>query len=102
MVHNVVPEKGKKKVDKISHDWWVRFCKRWRRLRLRKGDLHPVVRDQATNYTIFKNYFDLLSETLTKHGIKDKLTQMYNCDDSGMPLECKMPKVITAKGTKKV
>ena len=28
MVHNAVLEKGEKKVDKISHGWWVRFCKR--------------------------------------------------------------------------
>jgi len=67
-----------------------------------KGDSFPVVRDPTADYTVFKNYFDLLNETLTKHGIKDKPAQIYNCDESGMPLEHKMPKVITAKGTKKV
>ena len=55
-----------------------------------------------TNYAVFKDYFDLLGETLTKYGIKDKLSQIYNCDESGMPLEYKIPKVIAAKGTKKV
>ena len=71
-------------------------------LRLRKGDSFPIVRDQATSYTVFKSYFDLLGETLVKYGIKDKTAQLYNCDQTGMPLEHKMPKVIAAKGTKKV
>ena len=33
---------------------------------------------------VFKNYFDLLDETLMKYGIKDKPAQIYNCDESGM------------------
>ena len=101
IVHGAVLKKGKQ-IDKISHGWWVRFCKRWPQLRLRKGDSFPIVRDQATNYSVFKSYFDLLGETLTKYGIKDKPAQIYNCDETGMPLEHKMPKVIAAKGTKKV
>ena len=32
----------------------------------------------------------------------DKPAQIYNCDESGMPLEHKLPKTIAAKGTKKV
>ena len=91
-----------KQLDKISPGWWNRFCKIWPQLRLRKGDPFPIVRDQATSYTVFKSYFDLLGKTLVKFGIKDKPAQLYNCDETGMPLEHKMPKVIAAKGTKKV
>ena len=101
IVHSAVLKKGKQ-LDKISSGWWNRFCKRWPQLRLRKGDSFPIVRDQATSYTVFKSYFDLLGETLVKYGIKDKSAQLYNCDETGMPLEHKMPKVIAAKGTKKV
>ena len=39
---------------------------------------------------------------LINHGLKDKPSQIYNCDESGMPLQHKMPKVITTKGIKKV
>ena len=63
---------------------------------LRKGDAFPIVRDQATNYSVFESYFDLLGKTLTKYEIKDKAAQIYNCDETGMPLEHKM--VIAAKG----
>jgi len=97
-VHSTVLKKGKQ-IDKVSHGWWVHFCKQFR---LRKGDSFRIVTDQATNYSVFKSYSDLLGETLTKYGIKDKPAQIYNCDEIGMPLEHKMPKVIAAKGTKKV
>ena len=49
----------------------------------------------------FNDYVDLLGE-ITKYGINDILAQIYNCDESGMQLEYKMPKVIAVKGTKKV
>lgn len=51
---------------------------------------------------MFKDYFDFLDETLTKYGLKNKPSQIYNCDESGMPLQHKMPKIITRKGMKKV
>ena len=101
-MNDALQKKKEKKLNKISHGWWVRFCRRWPQLRLRKGDSFPIVRDQMTNYTVFNDYFNLLAETLTNHGINDKPSQIYNCDESGMPLEHKMPKVIAAKGTKKV
>ena len=88
--------------DKVSQGWWMKFCSRWPQIRLRKGDSFPVARDQMTNYSVFKDYFDLLDDTLTKFGLKDKPAQIYNCDESGMPLEFKLPKIIAGKGTKKV
>ena len=51
---------------------------------------------------MFKDYFDLLEETLVKYDLKDKPAQIYNCDESGMPLEFKLPKVIEGKGAKKL
>ena len=55
-----------------------------------------------TNHTVFKSYFDLLDETLSKHGLKDKPSQIYNCDESGIPLEHKLPKIVAPRGMKKV
>ena len=51
---------------------------------------------------VFTSYFDLLKETLTKHELMEKPAQIYNCDESGMPLQHKMPKTIAQRGTKKV
>jgi len=53
------------------------------------------------NHSVFKLYFDLLDETLRKHGLKDKPSQIYNCDQSGILLEHKLPKIAT-RGMKKV
>ena len=102
IVHATVQKKGIKVESGITQGWWVKFCRRWPEIKLRKGDSFPLVRDQMTNHTVFKSYFDLLDETLTKHGLKDKPGQIYNCDESGIPLEHKLPRIIAAKGTKKV
>ena len=51
---------------------------------------------------MFNNYFDLLEKTLDEFDLKDKPSQIYNCDESGMPLEHKPPRVVAVKGTKKV
>ena len=56
------------------------------------GDLFPQVRSEMTTHEVFKSYFDLLQETLEKADVIDKPAQIYNCDESGMPLEHKMPK----------
>ena len=41
---------------------------------------------------VFTSYFEVLKETLIKHDLMDKPFQIYNCNESGMPLEHKMPK----------
>ena len=40
---------------------------------------------------IFESYFKMLKETLENYDLMDKPAQMYNCDESGMLLECKLP-----------
>ena len=44
----------------------------------------------------------MLEETLEEYNLKDKPAQIYNCDESGMPLEHKLPKTISLKDSKKV
>ena len=61
-----------------------------------------VVCEDASDYDVFKKYFDLLDDVLTKNGLKDRPSHIYNCDESGLPLQHKIPKVISMKGTKKV
>ena len=102
IVGSTVMKKGIKKDIKISDGWWCRFLKRWPQLRLCKGDPFPLVRKEATNVQVFEKYFELLEESLIKYGLKDKPAQIYNCDESGMPLEHKIAKVIVIKGAKKV
>ncbi len=43
--------------------------------------------------------FELLDKILKEHDLKDKLCQMYNVDESGMPLDAKPPNVCAKRGT---
>ncbi len=46
--------------------------------------------------------FELLKKTLLEYNLMYKQSQIYNCDESGMPLEHKLRHVIAAMGTKKI
>ncbi len=69
---------------------------------MRKGDAFSLAREKMTNPEVFKNYFELLKETLLEYNLMDRPSQIYNCDESGMPLEHKLPRIISAKGAKKI
>ena len=50
-------------------------------------------------------YFCLLSllkSVFDEHGFEEHSERMYNMDETGVPLEPRPPKVIAAKGTKKI
>ena len=87
---------------RISPGWWSAFCKHWPQISLRKGDSFPIAREKMTTHGVFESYFNMLEETLEEYNLKDKPAQIYNCDKSGMPLEHKLPKTISLKGSKKV
>ena len=57
-------------------------------------------RAEALNPEIVKKYFGLLGETLEKWGLKNKSRQIYNCDETFLPLDCNREKDVTRKGTK--
>jgi len=103
IVEAVMKKKGRLLGDHhISQGWWCRFRERWPEISLRRGDSFSMAREKMTSCEVFENYFDLLQETLDKYNLKDKPSQIYNCDESGMPLEHKPPRIVSAKGTRKV
>ena len=91
IVEATMNKKGMKN-RRISPGWWCAFRKR-----LRKGDSFR----EMTTRSVFESYFNMLEETLDEYDLKDKPSQIYNCDESGMPLEHKLPKTISRKGSKK-
>ena len=102
IVEAVVQKKGVKLEGNISQGWWNWFRERWPQVSLRKGDSFPLVCGQMTCRGVFESYFSILKETLEKYDLMDRPSQVYNCDESGMPLEHKQPKTLALKGTKKV
>ena len=88
--------------DRISQGWWNRFFERQERLTRRHGDNTAHVRMDAINEQTMKQYFDLLEDTLKEHNLLHNPTQIYNVNESGMPLDPKAPNMVTQRGTKKV
>ena len=58
----------------------------------------------AMNQETIDHYFTVLHDTLSEHGLLDKPIQIYDIDETGIPLNPRPPKVGTTKGrvTKKV
>ena len=70
----------------------------------RQGDSTAHICMDAVNKETIEQYFSLLHDTLSAHGLLNKPSQIYNVNESGMPFNPRPPKVVTAKGrkTKKV
>ena len=89
-------------LDKISDDWFRRFLECQPQLTLQKGDHTVAVRMDATkNRTDLDNYFKELKGILDENKLEDKPLQIYNMDESGIPLDHHSPCVLARKGQKK-
>ena len=74
------------KGDRITDGWFNRFKERNDKLSLRKGDPTANVRMDSLNTEAIKSYFDLLKSVLEDHNLMKSPGQIYNVDESGMPL----------------
>ena len=81
----------------MSGGWWRRFKERQGDLSLRQEDSTAHVRMDAMNQETIDHYFSLLNDTLSPHGLLDKPSQIYNVDETDVPLNLRPPKVIFTK-----
>ena len=96
-------DKGVLKSDKVmSNGWYYRFMSRQGDLALRRGDPTANVRMDCLNEEIMEDYFIMLKKTLVENDLMDKPEQIYNVDESGMPLDHRPPKIVSQKGQKKI
>ena len=56
----------------------------------------------SVNKESISYYFDLLESTLTENSLIDSPGQIYNMDETGMPLDPRPPNIIAKSGQKKV
>ena len=85
----------------ITNGWWQRFRERnAERLSLRTAAPLSKPRAQATDRDTSDRYYELLENTMKENGLLSKPLQIFNCDESGMPLASKLPKVIAKKEEK--
>ena len=96
MVRNVVAAKGNHD-GVVTDGWWSSFKRRHGSLTLRTAKPLPYARVVSSSPEIISHYYDLLEQTLSNN---DKPCQIYNMDETGMPLDPTPTKVVTVKGTK--
>ena len=81
--------------------WWLLFKQRHPPLSLRRCD--PLDRNRADtlNPSIVNEYYDLLHTVLIDNGIFNNGRQIFNCDETFIPLDYSR-EVVTVRGTKNV
>ncbi len=84
----------------VSNGWWESFRKRHPILTLRGAEKLSYARLVATNPHIISSYFDLLEQTLSEYNLFSSPSRIYNCDETGLPLQHTPPRVIGIKGQK--
>ena len=87
---------------KLSDGWFRRFMERQPHLSMRKGDPTANVRMDCLTKETMDAYFQLLKDTLIENDLMDSPNQIYNVDETGMPLDHRAPKVVAGRGQKKV
>ena len=98
MVQTVLVQKGHNGL--ISHGWWDSFKRRHPDLSLRKAESLSCPRYVCNTPEVIKRYFDLLEETMTSEDLFQKPCQIFNCDESGFPLDPAKPNVVVPRGVK--
>ena len=87
---------------KLTDGWFRRFMARQPHLSMRKGDPTANVRMDCLIKETMDEYFQLLKDTLIENDLMDFPNQIYNVDETGMPLDHHAPKIVAGRGHKKV
>ena len=98
LVQEVIRAKGND--DVVSGGWWESFKRRHPKITLRAAEPLSYSRAIASNPAILDRYYELLEQTLQENDLMDKPCQIFNCDETGMPLAPNPTKVVTTKGDK--
>ena len=80
--------------------WWYNFKRRHPLVTLRKIDMLERTRAEVLNPGVVHEYFQLLGKTLDDNNLKNKPRQLYNCDETFLPLDHSREKAVTRKKAK--
>ena len=98
IVQGVLDKKGYSGI--VSHGWWESFRKQHPNITIRKAEALSNPRYVCVTPEVINNYFDLLEETLIDNDLMEKPCQIFNCDESGFPLDPPALSVIAQRGQK--
>ncbi|XP_052284973.1 uncharacterized protein LOC127881261 [Dreissena polymorpha] len=81
-----------------SDEWFRKLFARHPELQERTPDSLDPARSSMSREDVIYPFFDFLDKTLTQYGVKDKPSQIFNCDETGWSgKEKAKEKVITGK-----
>ncbi len=98
LVQEIVNAKGI--ITTISDGWWERFKQRHPMITLRVAAPLSYARAMASDRDSLNNYFDLLEDTLKSNEIFNDASRIFNCDETGIPLNPPSSKVVDKVGAK--
>ena len=98
LVQEVVTRKGLAAT--VTHGWWESFRRQHPKLTLRITAPVSYARAMASDPEVIDNYSDLLECTLCDNDLMDKPAQIFNLDETGMPLDPSPPLVVARHGQK--
>lgn len=82
--------------------WWRCFRSRHPELTLRTADNLERSRANALTREVVDNYFDCLKVVLEQNNLMNTPRQLFNCDETFLPLNISSEKVVARKNTKHV
>lgn len=98
LVQNIVERKGIKTC--VTGGWWESFCRRHPTLTLRTPAPLSTARAHSTDPDVLHRFFDMLEEVFTTYDLHDKPCQVFNMDESGLPLDVTPSRAICVRGMK--
>ena len=98
LVQQIVDSKSIKAT--VTNGWWERFVNRHPKLCLQTGIPLSLACAMATDQGILGKYFDILEDCLVQNGIFDRAAAIFNCDETGLPLNPACGRIISEKGCK--
>ena len=98
LVQDVVEKKGI--TTTLSHGWWEGFKARHPGIVRRKPEPLTHVRSNCTQPSVLEKYFDVLENTLKDNDLIERPAQIFNLDETGMPLDPKAPYIVASRGQK--
>jgi hypothetical protein len=84
----------------MSYSWWEGFRKRHPDIVLRKPEPLSHTRLNCTQPAVLVRYFELLGHTLDKSNLHHHPSQIFNMEDTGVPLAPKAPFIVSYRGAK--
>ena len=98
LVHRHLENQGR--VAHVTNGWCERFCHRHPNLTLRTSAPLSRARAEASDPDMVDRYFDLLKKVMVEYDLIGKPAQIFNVDESGMPLDPKPVKGVFSVGDK--